>query len=131
VALVLPLGRYLEFRGEGFLGQAVAGLGGGGIGQNLSPGGEPVRTRGGWGQLLIRPGPHWELGGSYGVDDPDDGDVVPATGRLRNEVWVAELQWRPRPLVLGAEFRWLRTRYGGGTGTVEATHLNLALGVEF
>lgn len=131
VALVLPLGRYLEFRGEGFIGRAVAGLGGGGIGQNLGPNDEPVRTRGGWGQLLVRPGAGWELGGSWGLDDPEDDDLDAATGRRRNEVWAAEAQWRRRPLVLGAEFRRLRTRYGGGAGTVEASHVNLAAGVEF
>src|SRR5439155_1759233 len=46
----------VELIGEGFVGKALAGLGGGGIGQSLGPPplGVPVRTKGGWGQLNIR-----------------------------------------------------------------------------
>ncbi len=131
LALVLPLGQQLEVRGEGFVGRAVAGLGGGAIGQNFGPAGEPVRTRGGWAQVIIRPDPRWELGGSYGLDDPDDDDLDPLTQRLRNDIRAAHLHWRYRPIVLGAEFRRLRTRYGAGVGTLGANHLNLAAGVEF
>ena len=55
----------------------IAGLGGGGIGQNFGVGGKLVRTRGGWGQLLLKPTPAVELGMSYGMDDPKDEDLVP------------------------------------------------------
>ena len=129
VMLQLPLGKVLEIRGEAFAGKAIAGLGGGGIGQNLGAGGVPVRTRGGWGQLLIKPGAAWELGGSYGIDDPKDADLDPATMRLKNETIVGQIQWRPAPLVLGLEYRHIRTTYGPGTAT--ADHLNLGVGAEF
>jgi hypothetical protein len=129
VQLQLPLGRVVELQGEAFTGRAIAGLGGGGIGQNFGVGGRPVRSRGGWGQLLIRPAPGWELGGSYGIDDPDNADLDPATQRLRNEVYGGQISWRPSPLVLGLEYRRLRTTYG--SGRVTAGHLNLALGAEF
>ena len=39
--------------------------------------------------------------------------------------------WRRAPIVLGAEVRLLRTRYGAALGTVKATHFNLAAGFEF
>jgi len=45
----------VELLAEAFSGKALAGLGGGGIGQNIGPTGTEVRTKGGWGQLNIRP----------------------------------------------------------------------------
>jgi hypothetical protein len=67
------------------------------------------------------------------VDDPDDADLDPATPtqRLRNLALESHASWRRAPIVLGAEVRLLRTRYGAGIGTVRATHLNLAAGFEF
>jgi len=123
--------RYLELRGEVFAGDALAGLGGGGIGQNLGPGLVPVRTRGGWAQLNIRPHPAVELGGGYGMDDPDDADLDPATALLRNVSWEGHVHWRPAPLVLGVEFRRIETTYGPAVSTLFANHLNLAAGFEF
>jgi hypothetical protein len=129
VLLQLPLGRAAELRGEAFTGRAIAGLGGGAVGQNFGPNGRAVRTRGGWGQLLIRPGRAWELGASYGMDDPKNGDLDAATQRLKNETYGAQIAWRPSPLVLGLEYRHIRTTYGPGSAT--ADHVNLAVGAEF
>ena len=123
--------RYLELRGEVFAGQALAGLGGGGIGQNLGVGNAPVRARGGWAQLNVRPHPAVEVGGGYGLDDPDDVDLDPATGLLRNLSWEGHVQWRPAPLVLGLEFRRIETTYGPALGTLFAHHVNVAAGFEF
>lgn len=119
----------LELVGEGFVGKALAGLGGGGIGQNTGAGGVPVRSKGGWGQLNLRANPQWMLGGGCGLDDPDDADVA-AGGRLRNFVCEGHIEWRPRgPLVLGFEFRRLETDYQAGQFT--AHHLNFAAGYRF
>lgn len=123
----------LELLGEGFVGKALAGLGGGGIGQNQNPdpgfGGVPVRTKGGWGQLNIRPQPAWLFGGGCGIDDPDDSDV-PLNGRLKNFVCEGHLEVRPRgPLVFGFEFRRLETTWRSGKFT--ANHLNGAAGFRF
>jgi hypothetical protein len=94
-----------EFIGEGFVGQAIAGLGGGAIGQNAGAGGAPVRTRGGWGQLNMRPRRYWMFGGGCGIDDPKDSDVLP-TGRFRNFVCEGHVEWRPPgPLLFGFEYR--------------------------
>jgi len=128
---LLPVGRMLELRAEAFTGEALAGLGGGGIGQSLGPGDVPVRTRGGWVQLNVRPAAGFELGASAGMDDPEDEDL-PAAGaaRLRNRVIAGHLLWRPGPLLVGLEVRELRTRYPAPTAERQAVHVNLALGME-
>ncbi len=123
--------RYLELRGEVFAGQALGVLGGGGIGQSLGVGTVPVRTRGGWAQLNLHPHPRIEVGGGYGLDDPDDADLDPATALLRNLSWEGHFQWRPAPLVLGAEFRRVETTYGPAVGTLFVNHINVAAGFEF
>jgi hypothetical protein len=118
-----------ELLGEAFVGQAVAGLGGGAIGQNTGAGGVPVRTTGGWGQLNVRPRAGWMFGGGCGVDDPKDADV-PATGRFRNFVCEGHVEWHPPgPLLFGFEFRRLETRYQAGDFVVN--HLNLAAAYRF
>jgi hypothetical protein len=118
-----------ELIGEAYTGQALAGLGGGGIGQNVGAGGVPVRTKGGWGQLNLRPVPHFMFGGGCGLDDPNDADV-PVTGRLRNFVCEGHAEWRPPgPLVFGFEYRHFSTRYQGGD--FSASQLNLAAGYHF
>jgi hypothetical protein len=118
-----------ELLGEAFSGEAISGLGGGGIGQYAGTGGAPVHTKGGWGQLNIRPRQAWMVGGGCGIDDPRDSDVL-ATGRFRNFVCEGHVQWTPPgPLIFGFEFRRLETRYASGDYTVN--HLNLAAGYHF
>jgi hypothetical protein len=118
-----------ELIGEAFTGQALAGLGGGGIGQNTGAGGVPVRTKGGWGQLNLRPVRHLMFGGGCGLDDPNGADV-PVTGRQRNFVCEGHVELRPSgPLVFGFEYRHFSTRYQGGD--FSASHLNLAAGYRF
>ena len=93
-SLWVPLGPKVEVRAEGFTGQALAGLGGGGI------------------------------------DDHDDADLNVGS-RLRNVSVEGHLLWRKAPVVLGLEVRGLRTRYAAPSGTLGATHFNLAAGFEF
>jgi hypothetical protein len=131
VGVWTPLARGLELRGEAYVGEALAGLGGGGIGQNFGVDSAVVATRGGWAQLNVRPAVVWEIGVGAGLDDPDDADLVPTAQRLRNLAIEGHTTWRHAPIVLGAELRLLRTRYGAGLGTVKATHFNLAAGFEF
>src|SRR5881296_1251060 len=124
----------VELLAEGFTGKSLAGLGGGGIGQNLGPTGVEVRTKGGWGQLNVRPRAAVMFGGGCGIDDPDDGDLSDALGnprgRLRNFVCEGHVDFRPAgPLVFGIEFRRLETTYPSGKFT--ANHFNLAAGFRF
>jgi len=124
----------VELLAEAFSGKALAGLGGGGIGQSRGPTGEEVRTKGGWGQLNVRPRTELIVGGGCGIDDPDDGDLSDALGnargRLKNVVCEGHVDLRPGgPLVFGVEFRRLETTYPSGKFT--ANHLNLAAGFRF
>lgn len=125
-----PLVRGLEVRAEGFTGQALGGLGGGGIGQNMAVDGVPVRTTGGWVQLNAKPTESWEIGGGVGADDPKDEDLLPAS-RLRNLVFEGHATWRRLPVVAGVTVREIQTRYAEPVGTRPATHVNLAVGFEF
>ncbi|MGH2670677.1 MAG: hypothetical protein ACRDH5_16465, partial [bacterium] len=119
----------IELVGEAFVGKAIAGLGGGGIGQNAGVAGAPVRTKGGWGQLNLRPRPELMFGGGCGIDNPDDADV-PAAGRFKNFACEGHVEWRPQgPVVFGFEVRRLTTTYQAGASS--ATHVNLAAGWRF
>jgi hypothetical protein len=124
-----PLGSGLELRGEAYTGQALAGLGGGGIGQNFGLDSAAVSTTGGWLQLNARPPGGWEAGVGGAMDDPDDGDLIQASQRLRNVALEGHATWRRAPAVLGAEVRWLQTRYAAGD--LNGTQVNLAMGFEF
>lgn len=102
VSAVVPLGRFVELRGEAFDGQLLSGLGGGGIGQSISNTGTAVRGRGGWAQLNLRP----------------------------NAMQALHAQWTPAgPVLVGLEWRRIATEYAAGTR--RADHLNLALGFAF
>ena len=125
----IPLGRKLELRGEGFSGQALRGLGGGGIGQGFGVIGIPVRSRGAWGQLNVTPSARVTIGAGYGFDDPRDADL-PAGSRLKNVAMEAHLHLRPAGrFVFGFEYRRLETTYASGKFAND--HLNLAMGFEF
>jgi hypothetical protein len=130
VSVWTPLGTKVDFRAEAFTGQALAGLGGGGIGQNMVRDGVPVRAAGGWAQLNLRPTEGWEIGGGGGFDDPEDEDLAEAS-RLRNVALEAHVTWRRLPAVVGIEVRHLRTRYREPLGDLTATHMNLGMGFEF
>jgi hypothetical protein len=131
VSVWTPLADGLELRGEAYTGRALAGLGGGGIGQNFGRDSAVVNTTGGWVQLNLRPSVGWEIGAGGAIDDPDDADLDPATQRLRNLALEAHTSWRQDPVVVGLEVRRLRTRYGARPSDAGATHFNLAMGFEF
>ena len=124
----------LELVAEAFTGQTLAGLGGGGIGQNLGPLSSPVRAKGGWAQLNFKPAPQLTLGGGCGMDDPDDDDLRnalgQAQGRLKNFICMGHIDIRPSgPLVIGFAYRRLTTTYSGGEFV--DNHLNMAAGFRF
>ena len=127
--------RKVELRAEGFIGQGLRGLGGGGIYQNFGSNGIMLRSRGGWAQLNLLPNDEWEIGGGAGMDDPQDGDFDPndytaSFGRLRNVTYEGHIQWRPFPLVFGLEFRRLETVWGVFP-TLVNNHINVAVGFQF
>jgi hypothetical protein len=125
----LPLTSWFELRGEGYRGQALKGLGGGGIGQGTGLNGVPVHDEGGWAQVNFKPSSRLLLGAGYGMDDPRDSDLGPGS-RLKNVVREAHIHLRPGgPFVLGVEYRRLETTYS--TGMLANDHVNLSVGIEF
>lgn len=125
----IAFGERVSLTGEGFVGSALAGLGGGGVGQQFGVNGIPVDTRGGWVQLVVRPTFAWELGAGWGMDDPDDADL-PATGRLKNMTWSGHLTARPGGgFFVGGEVRRITTTYQAGD--IAAWHVNVYSGVGF
>jgi hypothetical protein len=122
----------VEIRGEAFVGEGLGMLGGGGIDQTLSPDGTPVRTKGGWAQLNLHPAHNIELGGGYGMEDPENDDLDPAAGRSFNVTFELHCHLYAAPLVLAVEYRRLETTYSDAIYDLQtANHLNLALGFEF
>jgi hypothetical protein len=129
VDVKLPLTSWLELRGEAYSGQALKGLGGGGIGQGTGLNGVPVHDEGGWAQVNFKPSLRVMIGAGYGLDDPRDADLALGS-RLKNVAREAHVQVRPGgPFVFGVEYRRLETSYS--TGVLANDHLNLSLGIEF
>lgn len=126
---LVPLGSRAHLRGEWFDGEGLRGLGGGAIGQAFGASGAPIATTGGWGQLNVQATPRLLVGAGAGFDDPDDADLG-VSARRRNTTTEAHVHWRPSgPLVLGLEYRRVRTEYL--VGTRANGHVNLAVGFEF
>jgi hypothetical protein len=121
--------------GEAYSGQALSDLGGG-IDQGFGPQGQPVRTKGGWAQLNVRLVSGWEFGGGFGMDDPEDSDLLqangtlPADARLKNVAYQGHVHWKPGGgLLLGAEIWRFQTTYPWGA--ISANHVNVFAGVAF
>jgi hypothetical protein len=138
-----PLGKHVLLSGEAFLGENLAGFQAAVFqGYNpdevtaSAPGGTPesISTKGGWAQLAVTPGANLTVLAAYGIDDPDDADLVSATSRnwrTRNEVVALALQYRASAqLSFGLEYRFLETRFQQ-TGTQKDRHLNLAAVMSF
>lgn len=125
--LVAPM-KIFELRSEAYVGQALRGLGGGGIGQ-VSPTNGPVHDIGGWAQISVAPSPIWSFGAGFGMDDPRDADIA-ATGRLRNAAGALYFVTHPSgPLLISAEVRRIATSYTGKK--LINDHFNLGFGFEF
>ncbi len=131
VSSKFSLGQYIEIRGEAFYGDGLGMLGGGGIDQTLTPSGAPIRTKGGWAQLILKPRENVELGAAYGMDDPDN-DLDPSQGREKNVSWATHLNVRVQPLLFGIEYRRIETTYSDNVFDLQtANFVNLSMGFEF
>src|SRR5688500_8515653 len=123
--VVAPLASWLDLRGEWFQGEALRGLGGGGIGQNVSPANDPLRTSGGWGQVNLRASSLFTVGAGCGADHPD-----PSAARRRNDVCAGYAMLRPEgPVFVGLEYRWMRTEFAAGRYVND--YVTLGTGFEF
>jgi hypothetical protein len=140
----LPLGRHVVLMGEAFVGKNLGGFQAAvfqGInldavaapGVAASP--EAIATKGGWAQLGVSPaaGALTLLVG-YGLDDPEDEDLVSATARnwrTRNQVVALGVTYRASAqLSLGVEYRFLETEFLQA-GKQKNRHLNLAAVMSF
>ena len=123
--LVAPVLEWLDIRGEFFDGQALRGLGGGGIGQNFTPLNEPLESTGGWAQVNVRIVESLRAGVGCGGDHPQT-----AALRHRNDVCSAYVLVKPAgPIFLGLEYRRMATTYSVGRFTND--HVTLGTGFEF
>jgi hypothetical protein len=124
--VMLPVTDRLELRGEYFTGQGLRGLGGGGIGQNFTPGNEIVPTEGGWAQINAVPLTLLRVGAGCGTDQPDHQLAT----RRRNDACAAHAVLHPvGPIFFGVEARRIRTTYSSGRYTND--HVTAAFGFEF
>jgi hypothetical protein len=124
----VPATSWLELRGEAFSGRGIRGLGGGGIGQNITTDGRPLSTVGGWAQLNLRPAHAIQTGAGCGTDQPDS-DALGLV-RRRNDACALFTTLRPAgPLFVGAEVRRLRTAYA--STSYRNDHVTISAGFEF
>ncbi len=127
VMLHAPLAEWLEVRGTWYRGEALRGLGGGGVSQSFGTGGVPLRDVGGWAQVVLSPVRALQVVGGCGVSDPDDAQTPL---RRHNRQCEGSVTWRPGGLPLfGVSYRRIATGYAAGTQVVR--HLNFVTGVEF
>lgn len=139
-----PIVARLTVNGEAFFGRNLAGFQAE-VFQGFNPdfayrqgagliagGARAIGTRGGWTQVAFTPpvlSDQLVVYGSYGLDDPRDGDLVSLTKRdwrLRNQALAFNLIYKLSPqLSWGFEFRHLDTLYLL-SGKQTANHVNLA-----
>ena len=122
---VIDVTSAFELRGEAYSGQALRGLGGGGIGQNFDLDANPLRTTGGWAQLNYGRDSGFRMGLGCGVDHPRN-----APARRRNDSCAAHVSLEPLTgFFIGAEVRQIRTEYASGRFSND--HVTLAVGWGF
>jgi hypothetical protein len=124
---VAPFTEWLEVRGEWFAGEALRGLGGGGIGQNFIPDTtRGLKTKGAWLQINVKPTHMLNAGVGCGGDHPEQ---ITLLARRRNDACAGYGVVRTGPMFFGAEFRRLRTEYV--TRRFTNDHVALVTGFEF
>jgi hypothetical protein len=144
--LSLPFGAHVTLAGEAFFGTNIAGFQSG-VFQGLNPDAvdtpgattgarvDGIGTKGGWAQLGVTPGKSKLIvHAGYGIDDPDDDDLLSATRRdwrLKNEVLALAVTHRSSAqLSLGLEYRFLKTVFLQ-SGKQDTHHVSLAAMLAF
>jgi hypothetical protein len=140
-------GKHLQLSGEGYMGQAVGGLGGGiwsSVVYPEPPGPHtairPLRSAGGWVQLKVIPASRFEINAAFGQDENYGQDLhafpfsftsagFPAMQKNRTEL-VNFIYMPNSVLLIAIEYRHLFTLPLSGVGNT-GDHLNLAAGVRF
>jgi hypothetical protein len=88
-----------------------------------------IRTMGGWAQVIGRPIPDLSLGVGFGVDDPRNEDLNPATAglvRTRNMTVHGNVGYKVGGAwLVGAECSWTRTNWQGGNPSRDLSNANI------
>jgi hypothetical protein len=126
--------RWLEFTGAAFTGENVATLGTGPLRQGWVALGldkaYPVHSKGGWGQIALRPSERAWFNIFSGQQDDRNADL-PAGTIAKNLQYGANAFYRLAPNLLASfEFSRTRTTYIG-SGPVQGNHYDLALAYLF
>jgi hypothetical protein len=143
VDLVLPLGRMLSLKAEGFVGEDLASFMGGvnqGVRLTTTAGAitgvSPVHSMGGWAQLVAKPLDNLTIAAGPGVDSPQRGDLPAVGGALKYSpitsnlaVYASANYELSKGFLLGVEYNYMHTEYLSGatpTGTVVALNAQYA-----
>lgn len=144
-----PIVARVTINGEAFFGRNLAGFQAG-VFQGFNPdfayrrgltlvsgGPRAIGTRGGWTQVGLTPpafSDRLTIYGTYGLDDPRDGDLVSLTKRdwrLRNQAWAFSLIYKFSPQISGSiEYRRFDTLYLQ-SGRQTDNHINLGAAFSF
>jgi hypothetical protein len=145
--LTVPFGRFVEFTGQFYRGNAVGGLGGG-IGQSVLWNGQfnnpatevyGLDSMGGWVQLKLKPALKFEINGAFGDDNPFASDLRKFSGNpiyfnslhSKNLTSLVNFVYRPRSdVILSLEYRHLKT-FTLDSDSNSANIINLAIGYIF
>jgi len=145
--LTVPFGRFVEFTGQFYRGNAVGGLGGG-IGQSVLWNGQinnpatevyGLDSMGGWVQLKLKPALKFEINGAFGDDNPFASDLRKFSGNpiyfnsllSKNLTSLVNFVYRPRSdVILSLEYRHLKT-FTLDSNSNSANTINLAIGYIF
>lgn len=88
-----------------------------------------IRTMGGWAQVIGRPVPDLSLGVGFGVDDPRNEDLNPATAgpvRSRNMTAYGNVGYKVGGAwLVGAECSWTRTTWRTSDPTQDPSNTNI------
>lgn len=75
-----------------------------------------ISSWGAWGQAGLQLSPTWSVWGLYGMDDPDDDDVIASgNSRLKNAQLAGMIRYSTGPYSIGVEYLHASTDYGSGT----------------
>ena len=134
IDLRVPLGKRLEMTANGYRGQALGGLGGGGFVDYLyqnHQGSEvtvPLDDVGGWTQLKSKLSERLQFNGGYGIDNPFASQIryslaptgsLPYAGLVRNRSASGNVIYSPSAyLLFSLEYRRLWTNYATGPTSV-------------
>ena len=131
----VPISTLVSISGEAYSGRAL-GLFSGGIGQTLTPLGQPgdrgVGTRGGWLQIQLNLTKQLQSNSAYGIDSPVLRDL-PAGSRSKNQNYMSNIMYHLSPnLTFALEWHRFLTDYRNQPGANHnGDHFNVAAAYTF